>query len=159
MISQYSNLWGYVLDLYQNAEFGKTVDMFQIKQILYVSNFLVPWIVESILDTKLSVISFLFHSAICQPRTPFRLFIILKRQILRILIGKKHPKIKLQRLQKIRIWTFGSLVHQINSFWEVLKLKQILKKSSYGKTPLFVRQCQMNFLFNVTWKNIRCAMR
>ena len=30
---------------------------------------------------------------------------------LRILTGKKHPKIKLQRLQDIRIWTFGSLVH------------------------------------------------
>ena len=37
-------------------------------------------------------------------------------RILRILTRKKHPKIKLQRLQKIRIWTFGSLVHQINSF-------------------------------------------
>ena len=36
--------------------------------------------------------------------------------LLRILTGKKHPKIKLQRLRKIRIWTFGSLVHQINSF-------------------------------------------
>ena len=35
---------------------------------------------------------------------------------LRILTGKKHPKIKLQHLRKIRIWTFGSLVHQINSF-------------------------------------------
>ena len=35
---------------------------------------------------------------------------------LRILTGKKHPKIKLQRLQKIRILTFGSLVHQINTF-------------------------------------------
>ena len=35
---------------------------------------------------------------------------------LRILTGKKHPKIKPQRLQKIRIWTFGSLVHQINSY-------------------------------------------
>ena len=34
----------------------------------------------------------------------------------RILIGKKHPKIKLQRLRKIQILTFGSLVHQINSF-------------------------------------------
>ena len=30
--------------------------------------------------------------------------------------GKKHPKIKLQRLGKIRKWTFGSLVYQINSF-------------------------------------------
>ena len=29
---------------------------------------------------------------------------------------KKHPKIKLKRLQKMRISTFGSLVHQINSF-------------------------------------------
>ena len=35
---------------------------------------------------------------------------------LRILTGKKHPKIKLQRLRKIRIWTFGSLLYQINSF-------------------------------------------
>ena len=34
---------------------------------------------------------------------------------LRILTGKKHPKIKLPCLRKIRIWTFGSLVHQINS--------------------------------------------
>ena len=37
-------------------------------------------------------------------------------KVLRILTGKKHPKIKLQRLGKIRIWTFGLLVHQINSF-------------------------------------------
>ena len=35
--------------------------------------------------------------------------------ILRILTGEKYPEIKLQRLQKIPIWTFGSLVHQINS--------------------------------------------
>ena len=32
------------------------------------------------------------------------------------LAGKKHGKTKLQRLQKIRIWIFGSLIHQINSF-------------------------------------------
>ena len=43
---------------------------------------------------------------------------------LRILTGKKHPQIKLQRLQKVGIWAFGSLVHQINSSWKVLKLKQ-----------------------------------
>ena len=36
--------------------------------------------------------------------------------ILRILTGKKHPKIKLQRLRETRIWTLGSLVHQVNSF-------------------------------------------
>ena len=35
---------------------------------------------------------------------------------IRILKGKKHPKIKLQRLRKIQIGTLGSLVHQINSF-------------------------------------------
>ena len=35
---------------------------------------------------------------------------------LRILTGKNYSKIKLQRLRKIRIWTFGSLVHQTNSF-------------------------------------------
>ena len=36
--------------------------------------------------------------------------------VLRILTGKKHPKITLQHLRKIRIWTFGLSVHQINSF-------------------------------------------
>ena len=36
--------------------------------------------------------------------------------VLRILTGKKHPKVKLQRLREIRIWTSGSLVHRINSF-------------------------------------------
>ena len=48
--------------------------------------------------------------------------------ILRIFTGKKHPKIKLQRLREIRIWTFGLLVHQINPFQEVLKLEQIFQK-------------------------------
>ena len=48
---------------------------------------------------------------------------------LRILTGKKQPKIKLKRLRKIRIWTFGLLVHQINSFQEVLKLEQIFQKN------------------------------
>ena len=42
--------------------------------------------------------------------------IVTKFVALRILIGKKHPKIKLQRLRKMRIWTSGLLVHQINSF-------------------------------------------
>ena len=35
---------------------------------------------------------------------------------LSMLTGKEYPKIKLQRLWKIRIWTFALLVHQINSF-------------------------------------------
>ena len=47
---------------------------------------------------------------------------------LRILTGKKHRQIKLQRLRKVRIWAFGSLVHQINSLEEVLKLKQNFQK-------------------------------
>ena len=49
--------------------------------------------------------------------------------ILRILTGKKHSKIKLQRLRKIRILTFGSLVYQINSFQDALKLEQIFQKN------------------------------
>ena len=59
---------------------------------------------------------------------------------LRILTEKKHPKVKLQRLRKIGIWTFGSLVHQINSFYNILKLEQIFEKYKVvtGKTPLFV---------------------
>ena len=59
---------------------------------------------------------------------------------LRILTEKKHPKIKLQCLQKIQIWIFRSLVHQIKSFQEVLKPKQIFQKNKavIGKTPLFV---------------------
>ena len=35
--------------------------------------------------------------------------------VLRILTGKKNREIKLQRLRKVRIWAFDSLVHQINS--------------------------------------------
>ena len=34
---------------------------------------------------------------------------------LRILAGKKHRQIRLQRLQKVGLWVFGSLIHQINS--------------------------------------------
>ena len=69
---------------------------------------------------------------------------VLKRSVitfyLMILTGKKHPKIKLQCFRKMRTWTFWSLVHQINSFQELLKLKQIFQKNEAvtGKTPLFV---------------------
>ena len=57
-----------------------------------------------------------------------------------ILIGKKNPKMKFQRLGKIRIWTFASLVHQINSFQEVLKLETIFQKNKVvtGKDTFFV---------------------
>ena len=33
----------------------------------------------------------------------------------RILTGKKHRQIKLQRLQKVQMLAFGLMVHQINS--------------------------------------------
>ena len=42
--------------------------------------------------------------------------------------GKEHRQIKLQRLQKVGIWTFGSLVNQINFLKEFLKVKQFPKK-------------------------------
>ena len=42
--------------------------------------------------------------------------------------GKKHPYIKLQCFRKVWIWTFGWLVHQINSIYEVLKLNQNFQK-------------------------------
>ena len=54
----------------------------------------------------------------------------------RILTGKK-----LQRLQKVRIWAFGSLLHQIRSLQEVLELKQNFQKKKVitGKTPFFAK--------------------
>ena len=59
---------------------------------------------------------------------------------LRILTEKKHRQIKLQRLQKVGIWAFGSLVHQTNSLQEVLKQKQYFRKNKVvtRKTPFFV---------------------
>ena len=58
--------------------------------------------------------------------------------LLRIPIGKKHHQIK--HLQKVWVWTFGSLVHQINSLKEVLKLKQNFHKNKVvtGRTSFFV---------------------
>ena len=60
--------------------------------------------------------------------------------MLRILTGKKHRQIKFQRIRKVQIWAFDSLVHQINSLEEVFKLKQNFQKNKVvtGKTPLFV---------------------
>ena len=59
---------------------------------------------------------------------------------LRILTGKNHPQIKLQHLRKVWIWTFGFFVHQINYFYEILKLKQNFRKDEVatGKTLFFV---------------------
>ena len=50
-----------------------------------------------------------------------------ERPILRIFTGKKHPKIKLQRLREIRIWTSGPMVHQINFFSNWNKIFKKLK--------------------------------
>ena len=60
--------------------------------------------------------------------------------ILRIITGKKHPKIKVQRFRKVRIWTFRWLLHQITSLYEVLKLKQNSQKNNVVtfKTLFFV---------------------
>ena len=61
-----------------------------------------------------------------------------KRKIsLRIVTGKKHSDVKQQRFLKRRnmnIWVVG---HQINSLYEVLKLKQSFRKNKVvtGKTP------------------------
>ena len=59
---------------------------------------------------------------------------------LRILTGKKYCQIEFQRLQKVWIWSFGLLAHQINSLGEVLKLKQNFQKNTVvpGKTLFFV---------------------
>ena len=53
---------------------------------------------------------------------------------------EKAPSNKTPALTKSRIRAFGSLVHQINSLKEVLKLKQNLQKNKIvtGKTPFFV---------------------
>ena len=60
--------------------------------------------------------------------------------ILRILTGKKHPQIKPQRFRKVCIWTFRWLVNQINTLYEVLKLKQNFRKNKVviDKSPFFV---------------------
>ena len=58
---------------------------------------------------------------------------------LRILTGKKHPQIKLQRFWKAWIWRFGWLLPQ-SSLYKVFKLKQNFWKDKIvtGKTPFFV---------------------
>ena len=60
--------------------------------------------------------------------------------VLRILAGKKHRQIILQHLQKVRTWAFESLIHQINSIQENLKLKQNFQKNKIvaKKIPSFV---------------------
>ena len=59
---------------------------------------------------------------------------------LTILKGKKHRQIKLQRLQKVWMWRFGSLVHQINSLEGPLKLTQHFQYNEVvtDKTPFSV---------------------
>ena len=59
---------------------------------------------------------------------------------LRVLTGKKQRQIKFQRLQKIWIWAFGSLVPQINFLLKVPKPKQNFRKNKVvtGKTPFFL---------------------
>ena len=58
---------------------------------------------------------------------------------------------KLQHLQKVEIWAFGLLVQQINSLWEILKLKrnfQKIKVLTTGKSPFFLIGpfCSVHFI-------------
>ena len=61
-------------------------------------------------------------------------------RILRIFAGKKHSQIKFQLFSKLWVWSFGSLVYQIKSLYQVLQLKQNFRKYKVvaGKTPFFV---------------------
>ena len=78
------------------------------------------------------------YSWLCLPHIAIWCWRIPER--LRILTRKKHPQLRLQRFQKLWIWTFGWLVHQINSLYEVLKLKQIFVKTKLvtGKNSFFM---------------------
>ena len=64
-----------------------------------------------------------------------------------MLTGKKHRQRKIQRLQKLRIWAFGSLIHQINSLEEILELKQNLQKHKVvtGKNSVL---CDRSIVFS-----------
>ena len=70
----------------------------------------------------------LFCSLVAKNLMSLEIHKIKLSNIFRILAGKRHPKIKLHRIRKIRISTFGSLVRQIMSFSEVLKLEAIFEK-------------------------------
>ena len=57
-----------------------------------------------------------------EPRTLRQVFRLIKFikpltliKSLRILTGKKHRQMKLQRLPKVQTWAFGLLIQQINS--------------------------------------------
>ena len=47
---------------------------------------------------------------------------------LRILTGKKHREMKLQRLQKVQIWAFGLLVQKSTLYKRFLNWNKIFKK-------------------------------
>ena len=53
---------------------------------------------------------------------------------------EKAPSNKTPMLTKSRNMSFASLVHQINSLYEVLKVKQNFRKNEVvtGETPIFV---------------------
>ena len=53
---------------------------------------------------------------------------------------EKAPSNKTSALTKVQVWALGSLVHQINSIQETLKLKQNFQKNKVvaGKTPFFM---------------------
>ena len=108
--------------------------------LIYLTHKLPAWFLALTLYMCTSIhINFWHVYSFEQPLFWLHLFIYLYIYlfILSILTGKKHPRVKLQHFQKVWIWTFG-LVHQINSIYEVPKLKQNKRKVVTGKTPFFV---------------------
>ena len=109
------------------------------------NSFLEP---ANLLNNKLSLMRFsriLFRvSEDCCHRTTPCMFALIGKKLctvfLRILTRKKHPQIKFQRFRKVWLWAFQWLVHQINSLYEVFKLKQNFRKNKVvtGKTPFLV---------------------
>ena len=77
-----------------------------------------------------------------------------RRAYLRILTRKKHFQIKLQRLQKVEIWTFGSLVHQINSCKRFFNWNKIFKKNRVTRGKMrergIMRQLHFYGFYNQT---------
>ena len=86
--------------------------------------------------------------------TPWLVHLYVNKGLWQWLTGKKHCQIKLQLLQKVRMWVFGSLVHQINYLQKVLKPKQNFQKNKIvtGKTLFFVIGpfCTHTILFVLT---------
>ena len=66
--------------------------------------------------------------------------VVLMSLLLRVLTGKKHPQMKLQRLPKVWIWTEAKfLKNNVPKVWIWTETKFSKNKVVAGKTPFFVR--------------------